>query len=489
MAANGIATQQVGSGTGDDDEGKEIVVIAQRLPNGAISTGGGGAIIVNIGKINSSDNGLFASLSEALRSLTTDRTDFDLDPRFTEKQREIIREAIRGMAEHPDFAAKMADMLAEGADINIVADFTGERTGTAKGITVGRNDDGTIDRGESLTIYINMQPQGSPVTDRAFANTIVHELLHALGDPSIDALLDSPNSTYDRGPTRDIFSRYDFEAPAGGGSREAEIMSVPAGGGIVTGSGDYTIFNGSEFADLISPGTGGGLIYSGAGDDRIVLAAGAAMTELVDGGGNDTIELPSGLSLADVSLRWTSDGHGLAVIVDGRSRLTVLNANGGGSVEKISVGGFDYVLGSLPVTTNHAPTANAFESKVETSFFGGYLGDGSATDLDGDAVTYRLETVSGEFADAPWRVDPNTGAVSGDFTRMAEPGSAYSFVTLSASDGIETTTSTLTIWWADRFELPTASATQRYYEVDPMQTVSFRMEAASLGGDPGMYFA
>jgi hypothetical protein len=95
-----------------------------------------------------------------LRGLFDTQTDYDLDTRFTDAQKQIILTALRGLANHPIYGPAMAALAAKGADINIIADFSGEYTGSDRGQTRGRNSDGTIDQGESITVYINMNPGG-----------------------------------------------------------------------------------------------------------------------------------------------------------------------------------------------------------------------------------------------------------------------------------------------------------------------------------------
>jgi len=294
-----LGLELLSEGEGDPQEDKEIIVVGRRsgAGSGGGGSGGAGSVVVNRGGTNNPLN----SLVETLRGLFDSQTDYDLDTRFTPKQREIILMALQGLANHPVYGPKMAELAAKGADINIIADFTGVFTGSSRGVLAGKNPDGTVDQGESITIYINMSPGGAPVSDISFSETIVHELMHSLGDPGLDAILDASGSTIDQSVRNDIFSGYDFSGAANLDTAQANIVDVPNTGGSSTGSWNYEIFSGSDYADEIRPGAGGSLVYSGSGDDRILIAIDGDIDEIIDTAGFDTIMISAGISTGSIS--------------------------------------------------------------------------------------------------------------------------------------------------------------------------------------------
>lgn len=57
--------------------------------------------------------------------------------------------------------------------------------------------------------------------------------------------------------------------------------------------------------------------------------------------------------------------------------------------------------------------------------------------------------------DKMWFIDERTGNLFADFSRTAEPGSQYTSLTIIASDGLETSTSSVTVRWGNLGEVET----------------------------------
>lgn len=443
----------------DEESETEIIVIGRRTGSSGGGSGSGGAllsIIARSGGTNHPSGGFI----ETLRGMFDTQTDYDLDTRFTAKQKEIILMALRGLADHPRYGPAMEALATKGADINIIADFSGRNTYGDLGRTAGKNPDGTIDQGESITIYINMNPGGDPVTDTAFSEAIVHELIHSLGVPAFDAELDAPGSLIDREVRNQIFSGYDFYASADLGIGQADVFDVADTGGSSAGSGAYEIFSGSDFADEIAPGAGGSLVYSGGGDDRITIVLNGGVDEIIDFAGLDTIVLPAGTPLSSISMRWADGEHNLAVMVDGKVEAIIVDAAGSGAVEQISVNGANYAVSAFSVSINMPPDAVTINATVYDSFYGGFVASAALSDGNGDTLSYRIGEVTGDYASEEWTIDANSGMLFADFARIDEPGSRYTFVTVIVSDGLDASTVTLSIRWGNsgEYEQPIGSA-------------------------------
>lgn len=456
---------------GSNDDGDDIIVIGKRRnTQSSSSTANSSAtlsIIAHSGRTNRPEQAVF----EFLRAIFVSQTDYDLDTRFTPKQKEIILKALQGLADHPRYGPLMEELARKGADINIIADYNGLITGTDHGRTYGKNDDGTVDRGETITIYINMNFGGAPTAASAFAQTIIHELIHSLGVPSLDAELDAQGSRTAWQATRDIFGEYDFYAPAFAVSSDIGVTSAGNVGGSQLGSAAYEIFSGSDFADIISPGSGGSLVYTGAGDDRIVIAVDGDVDEIIDGAGTDTIELPAGTLLSAVSARWIGEGQDLAILIDGKMEALIIDAAGSGAVEYISIAGSDVLVSTLPTATNAAPSAMATNTTVTGSFFGGGVASGATFDANGDALVYRLGSVGGECAEEAWSVDRQTGAISANFTRFAAEGDQYTFLSLIVSDGFEESTVSVTVRWTNPGDVETPISGTGVFVSDDTQAI------------------
>jgi hypothetical protein len=436
-----------------DESDQEVIVIGRRLKPEAPSNGSGGSgallsIIAHRGGTNDPDNGL----SEFLRDLFNVQTDYDIDTRFTVKQQEIIYKALQGLADHPVYGAAMFALSQKNVDINIVPDFNQSHTGRHHGITVGRNEDHTVDDGESITIYINMNYGSAPTTDISFAITMVHELMHTFGDPALDAVLDFEGSKFDIEIYNDVFTGYNFGAPPSPISLNNGITDVADTGGALTGSASYEIFSGSNAADVITPNAGGSLIYSGGGDDRFIFAIDSDIDEIIDGGGLDTLELPAGTPLSAVSIKWSSDERNLAVSVNGHVEAIMVEAASNGMIEQISIGGAVHTITSFVSTINTAPSSQSVNTAVYGSFFGGWVANAMGSDADGDTLEYRIGSISGAYADQVWTVDKNTGEIFTSVTRYAQPGSDYTFLSIVSSDGIAASTSDIMIRWGNRNE-------------------------------------
>ena len=438
----------------EEESANEVIVIGSRMGAGDSSGGWGVAplpIIVRSGGTNDPSN----RLVEGLRGLFDRQTDYDLDTRFTDAQKQIILTALRGLANHPVYGPAMAALAAKGADINIIADFSGEYTGSDLGQTRGRNSDGTIDQGESITIYINMNPGGAPVSNIGFSEVIVHELIHSLAFPHSTgrSMLRAHCST---GKCATRSSPVTISAPLPTpSSMQADVLDLADAGGALAGSGSYEIFSGSDFADAIAPGGGGSLVYSGQGDDRITVTLNGGVDEIIDSGGLDSIVLPAGTSLSSISMRWSPGQHDLAVMVNGKVEAIIVDAAGDGAVEQISVDGVGYALSAFAVAVNVPPDAVTINATVYDSFYGGFVASASVFDANGDALSYRIGDVTGDYAGEEWTIDADTGLLFGDFTRYAESGSSFTVVTVIVSDGLDVSNVTVSIRWANSGEYDT----------------------------------
>jgi len=433
-----------------DDSGEEIVVVGRRRSNRpspeprlSIETNGSG----------SGWNDILDRFPPELRRLVIELTDFDVDATFTAKQKEIIIKAIQGIADHPQLAAAFAALAEKGADINILpVTRAGQIPDDALGGVTGLNADRTVQQGAVINIYIRMEYGGEPRTLRQIAETVVHELVHALGVPAFSDRLDAPGSTWDRELRNDIFRGYDFDAPSASSGVEGLIIA-PEEGGYLAGTPDFDVFSGSNNADIISPGAGGSSIYSGFGDDQIIIELGGRTDVINDSGGSDRIVLAAGVDPASVTTRWSDDGVDLSIFVNGVLEAVIEAAAGAGAIETVEIGGIPYGTGTFATAVNAAPAEGSRHFDYFGAFHGGYVGSGSTNDVNGDALTYRLGSVSGSYADQNWTVDPRTGAIQGHFFKGDQQGSEFSFLTIIVSDGMITSQVEVTIRWAYSLEL------------------------------------
>ena len=124
-----------------------------------------------------------------------------------------------------------------------------------------------------------------------------------------------------------------------------------------------------------------------------------------------------------------------------------MNAIGSGLVEQISVNGVSYALASFSQSVNVAPSTGSLDLTVYDSFYGGLVGSAGVSDANGDTLSYRIGSVSGDYSDQVWAIDANSGALTTNVMRVDESGSRSTFLTVVVSDGLDSTLFNVTITW------------------------------------------
>lgn len=430
----------------DETEG-EIVVTARRRNEGS-DMQPHVSLRIDTGGAQSNLEALFDALPSGLRALFVEGTDFDIDENFSPKQKEVIRKAIAGLAKHPRFAAAFAELLKKAADINI-------RPGTRSdqltdnddaGISGLNESDSSVPQGAKIDIYIRLIKYDYTRSPRQIAESIVHELIHALGIPEFNSLLHAPDSTFARDVARDIFRGYDYNAPAEEGTGVTGLIRGPDAGGDLAGTAGPDILAGSPHADTATPGEGENIVYPGQGDDRILVEVNGKLDLVREDGGNDRLVFPPGVSPASITTRWSDDRIDLMVLVNGVPEVLIENANGSGAIETVEVAGSSFPIGSFANSINAAPVEVEKHFDVFGAFYGGYVG--SAAIADADPLTYALGSVTGDYADLAWTVDPNTGAIQANFSKEDRQGSQFTLLTVSATDKLAMSEVRVTIRWA-----------------------------------------
>lgn len=429
-----------------DEESDEIVVTGRRGGRGSpvqrfsidIDTGG-------------TFDGLIDGLPARLRALLVNETDFDVDETLTPKQKEIVVKAIEGLADHPLFGEAFKQLLAKGADININATTRLSDTFGVVGATIGLEPNLTVAQGAKINIYVLMVRYGEPVSDRAFAETVVHELIHALGVPEFSARLHAPNSLFDREITNDLFRGYNFEAPPSSSAAQETIIRIGAGPNLF-GTSERDVLAASDRADTIVPGAGGDLVYSGAGDDSIQITTGGNPDLIADDSGNDRIVLPVSVNPSSVTTRWSSGGEDLILLVNGTPEAIIQNAQSGGAVEAVQIGATLYPINAFSTASNAPPADQSRVIEYFGGFGGGYVGSAATTDSNNDALGYELVSVSGEFADRPWQVNASTGVIEAQFFKPDQQGSQFTTLIVRVSDTIDVVDQEIIVRWAYSLE-------------------------------------
>lgn len=432
----------------DDEESDEIVVTGRRGVKAKPFESF--AVDIDIDTGGTFDN-LTDGLPESLRALLVNETDFDVDETLTAKQKEIVVRAIQGIANHPLFGEVFRELLAKRADINIVATNRSTETYGAKGATVGLEPDGSVSQGAIIDIIVLMIRGGEPVSNRNFAETVVHELIHALGIAEFSDRLDAPGSLFDREITNDIFRDYDFNSGAIGQQASETIIRI-GGGSSLSGTPDRDVLAGSNRDDVIAPGAGGDLVFSGIGNDSIALTVGGIPDLIVDDGGSDRIVLPGSIDPAAVKLRWSDDGQELALLVNGLPEAIVQNAQSTGAIEVVQIGSVSYPISSFESIANSSPAGQSRVIEYFGAFSGGYIGSAASTDPDNDALSYQLVSISGEFADRSWHVDPSSGSINAQFSKPDETGSRFTTLIIRVSDGLNSVDEDVVVRWAYSLE-------------------------------------
>lgn len=393
------------------------------------------------------------AITEFFRGLVVTQTNYDFDESFSPKQKEISHRLLEGLAQSSKYSAALASASTKGADINIIADYSGNYTFGNHGITVGMNDDGTIDQGEIVTIYINMNYGGQPISNFLFAEILLHELVHTLGVPSLAQEMHAGGVQFDQQNVRNILSGYDWQAAPSATPIAYDVIG-PGGSNVpIIGTANFDVISGSEFADTISPGNGGSLIYSGSGNDTFNLVIGNGIDEIIDGGGSDTISFGNA-PIASISTRWLSDNTSFAVIVGTSVEAIIHNAASSG-VEAIFTSGGSYALASLPSAQNSAPESSTVQQTLYGAFYGGAVANAAVSDVNGDTLTYSIQGILGDCGDLSWSIDSASGTLFANFSRSQQDGNAHTFVTVRASDGLEFSDTVVTIRWANEGDVDT----------------------------------
>lgn len=428
-----------------DEEPDEIVVTGRRGGRGSpvqrfsidIDTGG-------------TFDGLVDGLPVWLRALLVNETDFDSDETLTPKQKEIVIKAIEGLADHPLFAEAFRQLLVKGADININATTSLLETRGGAGVTIGL-ENGLVVQGAKINIFVLMVRGGEPISDRSFAETVVHELIHALGVPEFSERLHAGDGLFDRQITNDIFRGYSFEAPPLSAEPQETIIRIGTGS-ILTGTSERDVLAASDRADNIVPGAGGDLIFSGAGDDSIVLTPGGNPDLIADDSGNDRIVLPASTNPASVTTRLSNDGQDLVLLVNGSPEAIVQHIQSGGAVEGVQIGTNLYPINSFQTAVNAPPADQSRVIEYFGAFGGGYVGSAATTDSNNDQLSYRLVAVSGDYADRPWQVNTSTGAIEAQFSKPDQQGSQFTTLIVRVSDTIDVVDQEIIVRWAYSLE-------------------------------------
>ena len=427
----------------DDDSINEIVVTGKSQmsaePRLVIDFGGGGS---NVPPSDFND-----WLPESLRALLVGRTDFDVAGAFSTQHRAIVRALLKGLSEHPRYAAKFAELMTKGADVNIryatTADFQNPAIGDVDG-AVQRQGDGPIRQGEVITIIVREKRGGEPVSNRYFASALMEELMHLFADSELDNELD--NSRLEDHVLDEIFGKnYNFDAPF---PPAPDFLESASSGGTVTAGPTAAILSGSSASDTLHASIAGGGIFPGAGDDTVHVKVGGQPIIVADDGGVDTLVIEGDATIADVRIVKAADRDDIVVMVHNLPLVYIKKVSSSGAFEYIDVGNVRHSMASIPVHQNTSPVASEIHQDVFGDFYGGFIVYATAHDDNADQIKYELKEISGDFANADWRVDPANGAISCFMTKYDEQGSKFTSLVVRASDGVSTTDVKVTIRWA-----------------------------------------
>lgn len=320
----------------------------------------------------------------------------------------------------------------------------------AAGATTGL-DNGRVGQGATINIYILMVRAGEAISNRSFAETVVHEFIHALGVPEFAARIDAAGSTFEREMTNDIFRGYDFAASIENAMAVETIIRIDNAASL-TGTPGRDVLAASDRADSIFPGSGGDLIFPGTGDDSVFVTPGGVPDLVVDDGGTDRIVLPAGIDPGSITTRWSSDGKDLALLVNGTQEVIIEGANASGSVEYIDIGSVSFPVSSFASVTNSLPSNQSTVIDYFGAFGGGYVGNAASLDADNDILSYQLVALSGEFSTEVWQVDANSGVITAQFSKPDQTGSLFTSLIIRVLDGTDSVDREVTIRWAYSLE-------------------------------------
>jgi hypothetical protein len=383
-------------------------------------------------------------VAEKFRDLLDQRTDIEADSTFDQHHKDLIATAISKVSSSKEFKQAFADQQSKDLKINITNVITPSAINGDAAHTTGKNADGTVNNGATLTIQLTTTYGGEPISDKAFVTQVIHELIHTFGNQAWDIRLDTTN--WDKTIESTLFADQLSKSDQSIVSDITPVLFSNQGGGTIIGSNTKEILVGSTSADIFMPGNGGNTVFSGGGDDTINLALGGSFDTIQDDSGSDAIILPSGTSIASVSTSWSPDAKDLSIWVSGNLEAIIADASTYGSIEFINIDGVNYSTLSLTPTTNATPIGSSEVFEIMGTYQG-LVGNLTAYDANGDTVHYRLSSMSGAYNDQNWTVTDN-GQIFANFMRNDQPGSEFTFLTLIASDNVSASEFDVTVRWA-----------------------------------------
>ena len=421
-----------------DDSVDDIIVIGERsqkpTPNPQLTVG-------------SSGGGAPNPLLDYLRSLFREETTFNIDPAFSVDQKRLVLDILKRIANYSELASSFKNLLVKNVVINIHPATRSDQIQEDQGGTQGLNSDGTVSPGARLDLYIRVS-RGEPLTLSEIASTIVHELIHSLGVPAFNARLDAPNSTWDRDVTKDLLQGYDFGSTSNGSSGLASLVGGLDTSSTITGPSSGSVLVGSGQGDTFVPVGGGNLIFPKGGNNQVQMALGGDLDIFKNTGGITTVILPNGPQIGNVSVLRSPDANDLSILVFGRPELKIENITISGTSVFINISGQSYDLNSFANANSNLSDSSDAHIDYFGAFYGGYLGSVAISEPNGSKPIYRLDALSGDYSLEDWFVDSNTGVVSAQFTKPDLGGSQFTFLTIVAGDGVNSTNIYLTVRWA-----------------------------------------
>ena len=305
-----------------------------------------------------------------------------------------------------------------------------------------------VPEGASLRIYIRMTRSGIIRSEFEIAISIVHELVHALGNPAFTARLDAPNSTWDEELTRDLLRGHDFETstPQGGGA--TNIIGDSQTPGTLTGSSHSQVFVGSDSGNTFQPIGGGHVLYPGTGQNRYILSQNADLSIIDDRGGSHTFVLGGSVALTDVAIALAPTNDRITLLVRNDPLVAIDSARPLGPHYSIELATGIHAFSTLVSRTGAQLPGASTHIDFFGEFVGGVIGSAATTDPHNTNIFYRLGSVEGAYFSENWSVDPSSGAISGHFSKPDLGGSEFSFVTVLAGNGTDTAKIQVTIRWA-----------------------------------------
>ncbi len=256
-----------------------------------------------------------------------------------------------------------------------------------------------------------------------------------------------------------------------GAANTREWLFGGEGDDVIYGAGSATTF--STHGDIFVGGLGSDTYYGSGGDDQYTFDRAEGRDVISDLGGEDSILFGPGIELTDLTFKVVEASditeYGLASHLQGDLVFGIRNPStpdlmpwdlaetirvdnwGVGTanrVETIIVDGVEFDLANLvrrETGFNTAPIAN--DQFLYADFFasGGPIGTVSATDPDGDPVSFSITSVSGYGA------NPSLWSFSGNTLMSTVPwngtSQAVSTLGVAASDGAGTTNFTVTVYW------------------------------------------